>query len=223
MEKREKTDATLGMQVHEHLLSLGIETPLNQEFKEANIQAAKTTAENGIFNMMYHMGLDMTDDSLIDTPKRFADMMVDEMFSGLNYNNFPKVVAVENKMGADEMVMVGPCVTMSLCEHHLVTIDAQTWVSYIPGNKVLGLSKISRIVNFFARRPQIQERLVEQIAATIQFLTGAEDIAVVIKGVHYCMKSRGIRDLTAETVTSKMGGRFRSESSLRQEFLSCVK
>lgn len=217
---REKTDKELGYEVRNHLIEMGIETPT---LKDPNVKAAKVAAINGIHDMMFYMGLDLEDDSLIGTPERFADMMIDEFFYGLNYDNFPKCTAVQNKMKTNEMVLVGPTTTMSICEHHLVTIDGLTWVSYIPKDNVLGLSKISRIVNFFAKRPQIQERMTEQIHAAISFVTKSEDVAVMQKAVHYCMKARGVQDITASTTTTKVSGRFMTNDSLKAEFINACK
>lgn len=219
-EKRNKTDNTLGSLVQAHLIKNKVETPLNAEHRDPNI--ARGYLEKGIFNFMHFMGLDMTDDSLVGTPSRVADMFVDELFVGLNYNNFPKCTAVENKAQYDELVIVGPIQTYSVCEHHLVTIDGKTIVGYIPNTKVLGLSKIARIVEFFARRPQIQERMTLQIWHALQYILETDDIIVIQKATHYCMKSRGVQNHSSETTTSKLGGKYLDNTTLRAEFLALL-
>jgi GTP cyclohydrolase I len=145
-------------------------------------------------------------------------MYVDEIFSGLNYSEFPKISLIDNKMNADEMVKVKDVKVVSTCEHHFVTIDGFAHVAYIPGNKIIGLSKINRIVRFFAQRPQVQERLTQQILVALQTLLETEDVAVFIDATHYCVKARGVMDTSSRTETSSMGGRFKTETDLRQAF-----
>lgn len=171
---------------------------------------------------MEALGLDLTDDSLIDSPRRVAKMFVSEIFWGLDYDNFPKCTAVENKMRYDEMVVERNISVMSSCEHHFVVIDGNATVAYIPGQHVLGLSKLNRIVEYFSKRPQIQERLTEQIYFALQYILGTDDIAVVVDAIHYCVRSRGVEDHGSSTVTSKLGGRFRTDPALRAEFMSIV-
>jgi GTP cyclohydrolase I len=172
---------------------------------------------------METLGLDLSDDSLEETPKRVAKMYVNEIFWGLKPENFPKCTVIENKMGYDEMVIEKDITLMSNCEHHFVTIDGKAHVAYIPKGKVLGLSKLNRIVEYFARRPQVQERIAEQVYHALAFILGTEDIAVVIEGVHYCVKSRGVEDHGSYTYTAKLGGCFRSEPEARAEFMSLIK
>jgi GTP cyclohydrolase I len=185
--------------------------------------ADKTNAiEHHFRGIMEALGLDLTDDSLIDSPRRVAKMFVSEIFWGLDYDNFPKCTAVENKMRYDEMVVERNISVMSSCEHHFVVIDGNATVAYIPGQHVLGLSKLNRIVEYFAKRPQIQERLTEQIYFALQYILGTDDIAVVVDAIHYCVRSRGVEDHGSSTVTSKLGGRFRTDPALRAEFMSIV-
>lgn len=217
-----KKDPELGQKIAKHLTTKGVETPLCKNHTY-DAPRAKLAIYTGVYDMLKHLGLNMEDDSLEGTPQRIADMFMDELFIGLDYNNFPKCTAVENKAGYNEMVTIGPIQTYSTCEHHLVTIDGFTWISYVPGSKVLGLSKFARIVNFFARRPQIQERMTEQIFHALCFILKTEDVAVYQKATHYCMKSRGIQDGTSTTTTSKLGGRFMNNATLRNEFLNSVK
>jgi GTP cyclohydrolase I len=206
--------------VHEHLVLNRVETPtVPNDLSDAD----KTNAiEHHFRGIMEALGLDLTDDSLIDSPRRVAKMFVSEIFWGLDYDNFPKCTAVENKMRYDEMVVERNISVMSSCEHHFVVIDGNATVAYIPGQHVLGLSKLNRIVEYFAKRPQIQERLTEQIYFALQYILGTDDIAVVVDAIHYCVRSRGVEDHGSSTVTSKLGGRFRTDPALRAEFMSIV-
>ena len=215
-----KTDPELGHRVHEHLVLNRVETPtVPNDLSDAD----KTIAiEHHFRGIMEALGLDLTDDSLIDSPRRVAKMFVSEIFWGLDYDNFPKCTAVENKMRYDEMVVERNISVMSSCEHHFVVIDGNATVAYIPGQHVLGLSKLNRIVEYFAKRPQIQERLTEQIYFALQYILGTDDIAVVVDAIHYCVRSRGVEDHGSSTVTSKLGGRFRTDPALRAEFMSIV-
>lgn len=165
------------------------------------------------------LGLDLTDDSLAETPHRIAKMYVHEIFSGLDYNNFPKISVIDNKMSVDEMVKVSDIDLTSTCEHHFITIDGLAQVAYIPESKILGLSKINRIVRFFAQRPQVQERLTQQVLVAIQTLVETENVAVTIKATHYCVKSRGVMDANSETTTTALGGIFKTNPQTRAEFL----
>ncbi|KFD81787.1 GTP cyclohydrolase I [Vibrio paracholerae] len=165
------------------------------------------------------LGLDLTDDSLEETPQRIAKMYVDEIFSGLDYANFPKITVIENKMKVSEMVKVKDITLTSTCEHHLVTIDGTAAVAYIPRGKIIGLSKINRIVRFFAQRPQVQERMTQQILVALQTLLESDDVAVTIDATHYCVKSRGVMDATSVTTTTALGGIFKSNPATRAEFL----
>ena len=166
------------------------------------------------------LGLDLRDDSLAETPHRIAKMYVHEIFSGLDYREFPKLSLIDNKMGADEMVKVRDIDLTSTCEHHFVTIDGTAKVAYIPSDRIIGLSKINRIVQFFAKRPQVQERLTRQILVALQTLLGTPDVAVSIDATHYCVKSRGVRDTNSQTSTTALGGCFRENIHTRAEFLN---
>ena len=170
------------------------------------------------------LGLDLKDDSLMDTPNRIAKMYVNEIFWGLDYSAFPKCTAVDNKMKYENMIVETNISVQSNCEHHFVVIDGLATVAYIPNKKVLGLSKINRVVEYFSKRPQIQERLTEQIAATISFVTGTPDVAVYLEAVHYCVKSRGIQDTGSSTCTLAVDGVFGEDSSdIRREFLNIAR
>lgn len=211
----------LGIQVAAHLQKLGIETPLVPEK-----QYSHTHTFDGIglahASVMDYLGLNLEDDSLKDTPNRVAKMYCQEIFTGLDYNNFPKCTTVENKAQYNEMVAVRKADVLSVCEHHFVPFIGHAAVAYIPSTKVLGLSKINRIVDFFSRRPQIQERLTLQIYAALSLILETEDIAVVIKAEHYCVRLRGVKQ-NSETISSKMGGRFMSNPALREEFLALTR
>ena len=212
-----KTDPELGKQVHEHLVKMGVETPIKKRNLDRKDQIA--IIEGNFTEIMRALGLDLTDDSLMDTPKRVAKMYVNEIFWGLDYDSFPKCTTVDNKMKYNEMVVERNVNVQSNCEHHFVIIDGLATVAYVPKDKVLGLSKINRIVEYFSKRPQIQERLTEQIFHTLQFILDTEDVAVMIDAQHYCVKSRGVEDTGSSTVTCRLGGGFKTDPAARQEFL----
>lgn len=203
--------------VRQALLQRGLETPLvynglNRDEKYRRITHAFT-------EIARTLGLDLSDDSLRETPHRIAKMYVDEIFSGLDYARFPKISVIENKMQVDEMVQVDDIEVVSTCEHHFVTIDGKARVAYLPNEKVIGLSKINRIVRFFSQRPQVQERLTQQVLVALQTLLETDDVAVTIDAVHYCVKSRGVMDSNSRTRTTSLGGVFKSDARTRAEFL----
>ncbi|MEW8348129.1 MAG: GTP cyclohydrolase I FolE, partial [Candidatus Thiodiazotropha taylori] len=171
-------------------------------------------------DVMQTLGLDLTDDSLTETPHRIAKMYIHEIFSGLDYSHFPKITLIENKMGSDEMISVGEIDLTSTCEHHFITIDGKVKVAYLPSASLIGLSKINRIVRFFAQRPQVQERLTRQILVALQTLLDTEDVAVMIEATHYCVKARGVMDSNSFTTTKALGGCFKQDAAVRAEFLS---
>jgi GTP cyclohydrolase I len=204
--------------VRDTLVHHGLETPmidngLTAEQKYRRIEALMR-------EVVETLGLDLSDDSLAETPHRIAKMYVREIFSGLDYSEFPKLSLIDNKMGANEMVKVRDIEMVSTCEHHFVTIDGTAKVAYIPKDKILGLSKINRIVRFFARRPQVQERLTRQILVALQALLGTDDVAVSIDATHYCVKSRGVMDSNSQTSTTALGGCFQKNIHTRAEFLN---
>ena len=221
----DKTDAALGEQVHQHLLKVGLETPMNYEQVQVKNEVKIKKIAKHFTAIMEELGLDLTDDSLIDTPNRVAKMYTREIFQGLNYEYFPKCTKIENKMSMNNSFVLERNINVqSNCEHHFVVIDGRATVAYIPRKTILGLSKLNRIVQFFSKRPQVQERLTEQIAETISFITGSPDVAVYIEGVHYCVKSRGIQDVTSSTMTLATRGVFAEEKSeLRREFMNSAR
>ncbi|EIC2298176.1 GTP cyclohydrolase I FolE [Vibrio cholerae] len=195
----------------------GLETPMQPNL--ATPAEKKEKIEQHMREILNLLGLDLTDDSLEETPQRIAKMYVDEIFSGLDYANFPKITVIENKIKVSEMVKVKDITLTSTCEHHLVTIDGTAAVAYIPRGKIIGLSKINRIVRFFAQRPQVQERMTQQILVALQTLLESDDVAVTIDATHYCVKSRGVMDATSVTTTTALGGIFKSNPATRAEFL----
>lgn len=169
--------------------------------------------------IMETLGLDLTDDSLADTPRRVAKMYVNEIFRGLDSKNFPKITTIENKMNYDQMIVVHGIECLSMCEHHFLTIDGYATVAYVPNKKVIGLSKINRIVEFFSRRPQVQERLTKQIADCLQEVLETPHVAVHINARHYCVITRGIEDSQSSTATADLRGDFKTMADTRNEFL----
>jgi len=215
-----KCDPALGKAIHEHLVKCGVETPVT---KNSLSRSEKISLiETKFRDIMIALGLDLSDDSLVETPIRVAKMYVSEIFWGLDYEAFPKCTTVDNKMHYDEMVIERNVNVQSNCEHHFVIIDGLATVAYIPNEKVLGLSKINRVVEYFSKRPQIQERLTEQIYHALQYILETDNIAVVIDAQHYCVKSRGVEDTGSSTVTCKLGGCFKDEPAVRAEFMNIV-
>ena len=216
-----KTDPVLGQKVHDHLVSMGVETPVIDNGLSRTDKIDKI--EKSFDTIMETLGLDLKDDSLMDTPKRVAKMYVNEIFWGLDYDAFPKATVVDNKMKYNEMVVERNINVQSNCEHHFVIIDGLATVAYVPNEKVLGLSKINRIVEYFAKRPQIQERLTEQVYHALSFILETEDVAVMIDAQHYCVKSRGVEDTGSSTITSRLGGGFKTDPEVRAEFLALAR
>ena len=175
-----KTDPELGQQVHQHLVKMGVETPMDFTMFSGDRKDQISAIEGYFAMIMRALKLDLSDDSLVETPKRVAKMYVNEIFWGLDYEAFPKCTAVDNKMKYNEMVCERNINVQSNCEHHFIVIDGLATVAYVPTYKVLGLSKINRIVEYFSKRPQIQEPLTEQIFHTLQFILETEDVAVMI-------------------------------------------
>jgi len=215
-----KTDPELGLEIHNHLVSLGVETPVTEKILTSSEKI--NIIQDKFYDIMVTLGLDLTDDSLADTPKRVAKMFVNEIFWGLDYDAFPKCTTIQNKMGYNEMLIERNINVQSNCEHHFVIIDGLATVGYIPKDVVLGLSKINRVVEYFSKRPQVQERLTEQVFHALEYILDTDNIAVVIDAQHYCVKSRGVEDTGSSTVTSKLGGAFKNDPTTRAEFMSIV-
>ena len=218
-----KNHPQLGIEVNNYLTSLGINTPTTDKvFADRDEKIQKLTALTA--EMLQVLGLDLTDDSLEETPLRVAKMYVDEIFSGLRTDTFPKCTTVENKFcHGDEFVLEKNITLYSDCEHHLRPIIGKAHIAYIPGKQVLGLSKLNRITQYFAQRPQVQERLNQQIAHAIAFITGSQDVMVVIEAAHTCVSQRGIKDTNSSTVTATCLGKFgEHNSALRKEVMSNI-
>lgn len=212
-----KTDPELGLKVHEYLARKGVETPQNEN-SLSRTEKIDLIARS-FQKTMKVLGLDLKDDSLMDTPNRIAKMYVNEIFWGLDYSAFPKCTAVDNKMKYENMIVETNISVQSNCEHHFVVIDGLATVAYIPNKKVLGLSKINRVVEYFSKRPQIQERLTEQIYHALSYILDTPDVAVLVNAQHYCVKSRGVEDTGSSTVTSRLGGAFFDDEKTRSEFM----
>jgi len=204
--------------VRDALIRAGLETPMIETGLSA--QQKYERIRDLMTEVMQTLGLDLDDDSLAETPHRISKMFVHEIFSGLEYRHFPRLTLIDNKMGANEMVKVRDIDLTSTCEHHFVTIDGVAKVAYIPGDRIIGLSKINRIVRFFAQRPQVQERLTRQILVALQVLLGTQNVAVSIDATHHCVKSRGVMDANSRTSTTALGGIFKENIHTRAEFLN---
>lgn len=221
-----KSDPELGIRVHQYLTSIGLETPGVKVTGTSHLATHRSSQVENLTKFfgqaLREIGSDLTDDSLIDTPRRIAKMWINEIFSGLYPENFPKITVVENKMKYDEMVLEKNITVMSTCEHHHAQIAGFAHVAYIPKDKVAGLSKLNRVVRYFSQRPQIQERLTEQIYHALSYVLETPDVAVFVDADHFCVKSRGVADTNSRTSTSKLGGVFKSNPLARSEFLSLI-
>ncbi|WP_298326372.1 GTP cyclohydrolase I FolE [uncultured Dokdonia sp.] len=227
-----KTDLDRGIQVDDasllneeigdnHVATSAI-TPLRDDAFEMSNADKMASIQEDVAHIMQTLGLDMTDDSLKGTPKRVAKMFVNEIFSGLHPDNKPKVSVFDNNYKYGEMLVEKNITVYSTCEHHLLPIVGRAHVAYISNGTVVGLSKMNRIVDYYAKRPQVQERLTMQIVQELQRAMGTEDVACVIDAKHLCVNSRGIRDIESSTVTSEFGGKFK-DAATRREFLDYIK
>lgn len=216
-----KVNAKLGFQVHEHLKKQGVENPC--DWDRIHDDDRKDDIEKVMGEFCGRLGLSSTDPSTVGTPHRLAKMYVDEICWGLDYYLFPHAMTTPNEGNKDEIVLVRKIKVYSLCEHHLMPVIGEAHVAYLPNEKLLGLSKFNRIVDFFSRRPQLQERLGSQVLEALKFILDTEDVAVVIKARHLCVAFRGIQDHQSDTVTSHMSGKFFTEQSARAELMSLIK
>lgn len=208
-------------EVGDNHISTSAKTPLRKDAFKMSDKEKIEEIEKNIYNVLYTLGLDLTDDSLKGTPKRVAKAFVKEIFSGLNPKKKPKLSTFNNNYKYGEMLVEKNITVYSTCEHHLLPIVGKAHVAYISSGKVIGLSKINRIVDYYAKRPQVQERLTMQIVQALQKAMETENVACVIDAKHLCVNSRGIRDVASSTVTSEFGGKFKEES-IKQEFLSYI-
>ncbi|MBN2745495.1 MAG: GTP cyclohydrolase I FolE [Bacteroidales bacterium] len=197
-------------------LFINMDTPLRKDAFKLTDEEKKQKIAHHFAEIMEVLGLDLTDDSLKGTPERVAKMYVDEIFSGLNPKNKPKVALFDNKYQYNQMLVEKNITLYSNCEHHFVPIMGVAHVAYISSGKVIGLSKLNRIVKYYAKRPQVQERLTNQIAKELQEILGTEDVAVIIDAKHLCVSSRGIEDNASSTVTSFYGGKFNDSEKIRE-------
>ncbi len=211
------TDEEIG---DDHIMT-SIDTPMVEGAFDMSDDEKIAQIEYHFRQIMETLGLDLTDDSLNGTPKRVAKMYVKEIFSGLDPKNMPKIALFENKYQYNEMLVEKNITFYSNCEHHFVPIFGKAHVSYIANGQVIGLSKLNRIVQHFAKRPQVQERLTMQIAKELQKILGTEDVAVMIDAKHLCVSSRGVKDDTSTTITSYYGGKFQEEAT-KAEFLKYI-
>ncbi len=200
-------------------LPAGLRTPLRDDAFDRSDEE-KIAAIAGHFEaIMRELGLDLTDDSLAGTPHRVAKMYVQEWFKGLDPKNRPEVRMFENRYEYHQMLVERDITLFSCCEHHFVPIIGKAHVAYLPGANVVGLSKLNRVVQYYARRPQVQERLTRQIAEELKQCLDTDDVAILIEADHLCVMSRGVNDTSSSTLTSEYSGRFASDESLRREFL----
>lgn len=199
----------------DHLFT-GLETPMKADAFKLSDEEKKERISILFEEIMDVMGLDLTDDSLQGTPKRVAKMYIDEIFSGLNPDNKPKAALFDNKYQYNQMLVEKNITFYSNCEHHFVPIIGKAHVAYISSGKVIGLSKLNRIVQYYAKRPQVQERLTNQIANELKSILDTEDVAVIIDAKHLCVSSRGIKDDTSSTVTAYYGGQFNTSEKITE-------
>jgi GTP cyclohydrolase I len=216
MKDKEQTQ-TIG----DNHFSTSIKTPLRADAFDKSDDEKIKNIQHHFKMIMEEMGLDLTDDSLSGTPYRVAKMYVKELFYGLNPVNKPKLSTFENKYGYQKMLIEQNITIDSACEHHFLPIVGHASVAYIPKDKVIGLSKINRLVDYYARRPQVQERLVLQILKDLQQVLDTKDVIVSVTAKHLCVSSRGIKDQSSYTTTLEYGGCF-SETAIRNEFLKII-
>lgn len=203
-------------EIGDHHLFSGLETPMKPDAFKISDEEKKEKISILFEEIMNVMGLDLTDDSLKGTPKRVAKMYIDEIFSGLNPANKPKVALFDNKYQYNQMLVEKNITFYSNCEHHFVPIIGKAHVAYISSGKVIGLSKLNRIVQYYAKRPQVQERLTNQIAEELKGILETDDVAVIIDAKHLCVSSRGVKDDTSSTVTSYFGGKFNTQEKIAE-------
>lgn len=202
-------------------ISSSSETPMRDDAFELTSNEKIDIIKDDVKHIMQTLGLDLNDDSLSGTPKRVAKMFVNEIFGGLDPQKKPKASTFDNKYKYGEMLVEKNITLYSTCEHHLLPIVGRAHVAYISNGTVVGLSKMNRIVDYYAKRPQVQERLTIQIVRELQQVLNTEDVACVIDAKHLCVNSRGIRDIESSTVTSEFGGKFK-EKETRREFLDYI-
>ena len=209
-------------EIGENHVATSAENPIRPDAFDISDEEKIVKIEKSVKDILHTLGMDLTDDSIQGTPKRVAKAFINEMFMGLNPKNKPKASTFDNNYNYGEMLVEKNIVLYSTCEHHLLPIIGRAHVAYISDGKVIGLSKMNRIVEYFSKRPQVQERLTMQIVQAMQEALGTEDVACVIDAKHLCVNSRGIKDIESSTVTSEFGGKFK-EKETKKEFLQYLK
>ena len=199
-----------------------VDTPMRKDAFDKTDEEKKEIIQHHFAEIMETLGLDLTDDSLQGTPQRVAKMFVNEIFHGLNPKNKPRLSSFDNKYNYGEMLVEKNITVYSTCEHHFLPIVGKAHIAYISNGSVIGLSKMNRIVDYYAKRPQVQERLTMQIVKELQDALGTDDVACIIDAKHLCVNSRGISDVSSSTVTSEYGGVFKDDK-VKKEFLQYIK
>ena len=220
--KYDKELKTIEDIIGDNHMSTSEDTPLRDDAFELTDSEKIEIIEKRVADILYTLGMDMTDDSLKGTPKRVAKMYVNEIFSGLNPKNKPKASTFDNKYKYGEILVEKNITLYSTCEHHLLPIVGKAHIAYISNGNVVGLSKMNRIVQYYAQRPQVQERLTIQIVRELQGVLNTKDVACVIDAKHLCVNQRGIKDIASSTVTCEFGGVFKNQDK-KQEFLDYIK
>jgi GTP cyclohydrolase IA len=215
-------DKHLHDEIGDDHMSANLETPLRNDAFELSVEEKVEMIEADFRHIMETLGLDLTDDSLKGTPKRVAKMFVKEIFGGLLPERKPGMSTFENKYNYNQMLVEKDIVVYSTCEHHFLPIVGRAHVGYISKGKVIGLSKMNRIVEYYAKRPQVQERLTMQVVKAMQDALGTDDVACIIDAKHLCVNSRGIKDIESSTVTAEFGGAFKDNEQLRKEFIAYI-
>lgn len=215
-------DDTLTDNIGDNHIGTSIENPMRKDAFNLTDEQKIELIKKDVTNILTTLGMDLTDDSMKGTPNRVAKMFVKEIFGGLNPSKKPTSSTFENGYKYGEMLVEKNITLYSTCEHHLLPIVGRAHVAYISSGKVIGLSKMNRIVDYYAKRPQVQERLIMQIVKELQKALNTEDVACIIDAKHLCVNSRGIRDIESSTVTSEFGGKFKDEK-VRREFLDYIK
>jgi GTP cyclohydrolase I len=208
-------------EIGENHIATSAQNPIRKDAFSISDEEKISLIKKDVETILNTLGIDLTDDSLKGTPNRVAKMFVNELFGGLNPNKKPKASTFENNYKYGEMLVEKNITLYSTCEHHLLPIIGRAHVAYISNGRVIGLSKMNRIVEYYAKRPQVQERLTMQIVQELQIALGTEDVACVIDAKHLCVNSRGIKDIESSTVTSEFGGKFKEEQT-RREFLNYI-
>jgi GTP cyclohydrolase IA len=209
-------------EIGENHIGTSAQNPIRADAFDLSDQEKIDKIQESVKDILYTLGMDLTDDSLQGTPRRVAKAFVNELFMGLNPKNKPKPSTFKNNYNYGEMLVEKNIVVYSTCEHHLLPIIGRAYVAYISNGRVIGLSKINRIVDYFSKRPQVQERLTMQVVQAMQEVLDTQDVACVIDAKHLCVNSRGIKDIESSTVTAEFGGKFK-EAATKSEFLDYLK